>query len=259
AGVICGCHIHVGVESRERAVQVSNHLRPWLPTLLALTANSPIAGGVDTGYASWRHLRSGRWPSAGPPPFFDTVADYDAAVAEMLETGVILDPAMVYWDVRVSEQLPTVEIRISDVPATIAETLTLATLVHALVITALRAITGGHPAPALDQERLRWACWRAARDGLTGHGLDPATGTLLPAVRLLDRLLAHTKPVLLELGEYQQVTTAVAGVLAHGNGAVRQRRILTDHGGLAAVSADCVRRTLDGCRPAPHRGTRWTR
>ncbi|MDP0995745.1 glutamate-cysteine ligase family protein, partial [Klebsiella pneumoniae] len=80
-----------GVEDRERSVQIINHLRPWLPTLLALTANSPISAGRDTGYASWRYVLFGRWPSSGPPPFFESVGHYEDAVAAMLETGVILD------------------------------------------------------------------------------------------------------------------------------------------------------------------------
>lgn len=251
-GVICGCHVHVGVSDREQAVQVSNHLRPWLPTLLALTANSPIAGGIDTGYASWRHIRFGRWPSAGPPPHFDTAADYDAAVTVMVETGVIVDPGMVYWDVRASEHLPTIEVRISDVPATIKETATFATVVHALVITALGAIDRGDPPPGAAQEMLRWACWRAARDGLAGHGLDLATARLVPMIALLDQLLAHAKPALTDLGEYQQVTAAVAEVLAHGNGAIRQRSVLARRGRLADVIADCACRTIEGCIPEPH-------
>ncbi|WP_368680655.1 glutamate--cysteine ligase (plasmid) [Rhodococcus opacus] len=254
AGLICGAHVHVGVTDREQAVQVSNHLRPWLPTLLALTANSPIAGGIDTGYASWRHIRAGRWPSAGPPPYFRSADEYDAATAAMLDAGIVLDPGMIYWDVRPSDRLPTIEIRISDVPATIAETVTLTTLAHALVITAADAIGRGEPAPVVGQEMLRWACWRAAHDGLAGHGLDLNTSTLVPAVRLIDQLLAHARPVLTELGEYDQVTTSVAAVLAYGNGAVRQRQVLARRGRLADVIADSARRTFEGCIPEP-RGT----
>lgn len=96
AGVICDCHVHVGVADHEQAVQVNNHLRPWLPTLLALTANSPIAAGSDTGYASWRYILFSHWPSAGPPPYLDSATDYDAAVAAMRESGAILDADMVY-------------------------------------------------------------------------------------------------------------------------------------------------------------------
>ncbi|MEU2003784.1 glutamate--cysteine ligase [Rhodococcus sp. NPDC019627] len=250
-GVMCGCHVHVGIEDREQAVQVSNHLRPWLPALLALTANSPIAGGLDTGYASWRYVLFGRWPSAGPPPYFQSAQHYDDAVQLMLETGAILDTGMVYWDVRVSNHLPTVEIRISDVPATIKETMTLTTLVHALVMTAIRAIHRGESAPAIDQQVLRGACWLAARDGLAGYGLDPVTAHRMPAHRLVYQLLAHVKPALAELGEYWQVNTSLASVLDQGNGAIRQRQTLAHRGSVAEVISECARRTFEGCLPEP--------
>ncbi len=115
---------------RATAVQVSNHLRPWLPSLLALSANSPIHRGVDTGYASWRSILWSHWPSAGPPPYFSSLEEYDRTVAAMLECGSILDKAMVYWDVRPSTNFPTVEVRVSDVPATVDETVLMATVVR---------------------------------------------------------------------------------------------------------------------------------
>ena len=68
---VCGCHVHIEVPDRQAAVQVSNHLRPWMPTLLALTANSPIYLGRDTGFASWRSVMWSRWPCSGPPPYFE--------------------------------------------------------------------------------------------------------------------------------------------------------------------------------------------
>ena len=155
--------------------------------------------------------------------------------------------------------LPTVEIRISDVPATIAETMLLTTLVHALVITAADAIERGIPAPTISQEVaptisqevLRGACWRAARDGLNGQGFDLTTMHLIPAHRLVHQLLAHVKAALVELGEYGQVTTSVAAVLDHGNGAIRQRRTLARRGNVAEVIAECARRTFEGCIPEP--------
>ncbi|OYD70171.1 glutamate--cysteine ligase 2 [Rhodococcus sp. OK302] len=248
-GVMCGCHVHVGVEDREQAVQVINHLRPWLPTLLALTANSPISAGVDTGYASWRYILFGRWPSSGPPPYFESPHDYDAAVATMLETAVILDPHMVYWYVRISDHLPTIEIRISDVPATVEETMTFAALVHALVTTAMKAISRGESAPIVDQAVLHAACWRAARDGLSGCGLDVNRKRLVPAHHLVRRLLAHTASTLAELGELEQVTTSLASVLDHGNGAIVQRRTLACRGKVADVIDESAQRTFEGCDP----------
>jgi len=246
--VICGCHVHVCVPDRETAVQVSNHLRPWLPALLALTANSPIIANVDTGYASWRRILWARWPSAGPPPYFRSARHYDALVATMLDCGSILDPAMVYWDVRLSAHLPTIEIRISDVPATVHETVLLAVLVRALVTTALSALGRGDLARPVGDDLLRAACWRAAHDGLTGHGIDTAAQNLIPVARLLGLLLAHVRTALEGTGDYACTRAAVARVLDHGNGAVNQRRALCT-GTVADVVRTVADRTTDICPP----------
>ncbi|MBX6383651.1 MAG: YbdK family carboxylate-amine ligase, partial [Microbispora sp.] len=144
---VCGCHIHVGIGDREGAVRVSNHLRPWLPVLQALAANSPIADGRDTGYASWRALMMGRWPSAAPPPFFRSAEHYESLVAGMLAGGTILDRGMIYWLVRPSDHVPTLEIRAADVCPTAGETTMLAGLVRGLAETALREVGGGPPPP----------------------------------------------------------------------------------------------------------------
>jgi NAD(P)-dependent dehydrogenase (short-subunit alcohol dehydrogenase family) len=85
---LCGCHVHVGVPDPETAVQVCNHLRPWLPTLQAMTANSPFSYGRDTGYASWRSVLWSRWPSTGPTPYLRDLADYRRTVERMIATGV---------------------------------------------------------------------------------------------------------------------------------------------------------------------------
>lgn len=164
----------------------------------------------------------------------------------LCESGSILDTAMVYWDVRLSAHLPTVEIRISDVPATVGETVLLATLIRALVTTALGAVAVGRPADPIGRDQLRAACWRAARDGLAGSGLDPGTRRLVPATQLVGQLLIHVRPCLEESGDYEHTRTAVAAVLAAGNGAVRQRRALRT-GGLTGVTEMAARWTTEGC------------
>jgi carboxylate-amine ligase len=78
---ICGCHVHVAVPDREVAVHVCNRLRPWLPKLLALSANSAIYRNADTGYASWRSILWARWPSSGPPPHLASAAEFVAEAA----------------------------------------------------------------------------------------------------------------------------------------------------------------------------------
>ena len=146
---ICGAHVHVAVPTREAAIQVSNRMRPWLPLLLALTANSAVYRNTDTGYASWRSVLWARWPSAGPPPRFDSADEYDAVVQMLHHAGAILDDGMVYWDVRPSANFPTIEVRVADVPASVSETVLLAVLIRAAVMTALDEERRGEPAPPL--------------------------------------------------------------------------------------------------------------
>ncbi|MBB6570384.1 glutamate--cysteine ligase [Kribbella sandramycini] len=217
---VCGCHVHVDVPDQEAAIRVSNHLRPWLPALLALTANSPVYLEQDTGFASWRWVLWSRWPSAGPPPYLESAEHYDALVAMHLAAGTILDERMIYWDVRPSSHLPTVEVRISDVPLTVDETVLLATLCRALVMTAL----DGDHGPKLEPEILHAAYWLAARDGLTGTALDVPTGETLPVRELLAKLLQHITPALQQLGDEDLVTEGIERLLADGNGAMRQQR-----------------------------------
>lgn len=136
---ICGCHVHVAVPDRDAAIRVGNRLRPWLPLLLAVTANSAVYRNTDTGYASWRSILWQRWPTAGPPPHFESVAEFDAVVQMLQVSGAMLDDGMVYWDVRPSANFPTIEVRVADVPATVAETVLFAALVRGCVMTALEA------------------------------------------------------------------------------------------------------------------------
>src|SRR5271157_5265 len=93
----CGCHVHVGVPSREAGVQVLARLRPWLAPLLAVSANSPIAGGHDTGWASWRSVIQARWPTATPPAAWPDAAAYDTAVRRLIGHGAALDERSVYF------------------------------------------------------------------------------------------------------------------------------------------------------------------
>ncbi|MCX5045099.1 glutamate--cysteine ligase [Aldersonia sp. NBC_00410] len=239
---ISGCHVHVAVPDREAAVQVSNHLRPALPILLALTANSAVYRAADSGFASWRHILWSRWPAAGPPPHLHSAAHYDAHKQMLLDTGLLLDDGMLYWDVRASENFPTVEVRVSDVPATVDETVTYATIVRALVLTALRELEAGRTANEVADAQLNAALWLAARDGLSGNGIDPATGAARPATDLLDTLLERIRPALEDLGEYDKTVMDLRERKANGNGAIRQRRAFLD-GGIDAVLTESARLT----------------
>ncbi|MGE2814759.1 glutamate--cysteine ligase [Mycobacterium heidelbergense] len=222
---ICGCHVHVEVPDRATAIHVSNWLRPWLPSLLALSANSALYRNADSGYASWRSVLWRRWPVAGPPPFFPAPEDYDRTVDMLIDSGVILDRKMIYWDVRASENFPTIEVRVADVPATVAETVLLATLIRAAVMTAVHARGRGDDVGRLQPAALRAAYWKAAHDGLSGQALDLVGGRgAVPAREQLHSLVQRLRPALEALGEYDHVTAELDRIAAQGNGAMRQLR-----------------------------------
>ncbi|MFD7658690.1 glutamate--cysteine ligase [Actinosynnema sp. NPDC059797] len=214
----CGCHVHVGVPDRDTAVHVVNHLRPWLPTLLALGGNSPFLAGRDTGYASWRMLEQAKFPGSGVTPYFKTAAEHDAAVDRLVDCGVLVDPAQTFWLARPSPRYPTVEVRVADTAATAAHAVLQAGLTGALVRTALAS---GAPPPELDDQVLAAAVWSAARHGLGGPGVDPVAGRRVPALELVDALVAHVSD---ELGDDRDVVLPLLReVRDGGTGARRQR------------------------------------
>lgn len=249
----CGCHIHVEIPDRETAVEVCNFLRPWLPTLLALTSNSAVHDGVDTGHASWRSTVWGRWPTAGPPPYLHSVAHYDDVVASMLETGVIMDEACLYWDVRPSTHQPTVEVRVGDVPAVADEATLSAALVRGLVVTAMWAIERGDCAPGPAAHHLDAGYHCARIHGLDGMGVDPTTGRCEPATTLVHHLVRYVKPALTYAGDLRYVETALERLIHLGNGAQRQRQIFAGTGDAASVSTLAARATTSDWRaPLTH-------
>jgi glutamate---cysteine ligase / carboxylate-amine ligase len=243
---ICGCHVHVAVPDREAAVRVSNRLRPWLPLLLAVTANSAIYRNTDTGYASWRSVLWQRWPSAGPPPHFESADEYDAVVRMLQDSGAMLDKGMVYWDVRPSSDFPTIEVRVADVPATVAETVLLAALIRGCVMTALDADRRGETLAPLSPYALRAAYWKAARDGLDGHAIDlTESHAASPTVDLLNGLVGQIRPALEAAGDYDLVRSELARVSEQGNGAMRQRRAWQRSHDIADVLAEASTATLE--------------
>ncbi|WP_078630163.1 glutamate--cysteine ligase [Streptomyces roseochromogenus] len=219
----CACHIHVGLPDPRDAVYASNHLRPWLPTLIAFSANSPFRDGQDTGYASWRTTTWGRWPVAGPPPYFESPAHFNDLVDTLLNTEALIDRGGLYWDIRPSHHLPTLEVRVADAALTPDDTLMLAAVVRALTATALSFVQAGEPAPRPAPEVLRAACWRAARDGLVGTGIDPLTGHLVAQTTLVERLLHTIAPALRQHDDLDRVRKQWQRLRGEGTGADRQR------------------------------------
>ncbi|MGW2402703.1 carboxylate-amine ligase [Kitasatospora sp. NPDC001664] len=224
-GAVCGCHIHLGVRDRAEALQLSAHLRPWLPALQALAANSPVWQGKDTGHASWRARCWAEWPTVGPAPVLDAAA-YEALADSLVSSRLLLDRRMIYWYARPSEHVPTLEVRIADVSADADTTVLLAGLVRGLVARLRRDVREGRQAPVVSDALLRAAHGCAARAGLSGQGLDPLSGRPASLRHLLDRLVDHARPGLTAAGDLDAVTALLKRTLRAGTGADRQRAAL---------------------------------
>nr|WTA64706.1 glutamate--cysteine ligase [Micromonospora sp. NBC_00855] len=243
---VCGCHVHVGLPDRELAVQVCNHLRVWLPVVQAITTNSPLHDGYDTGHASWRSMQLERWPSIGPTPYFDSAADYDRTVDQLIAAGIMLDAAMVYWYARPSPTYPTVEVRVGDVCTEVDDAVLVAALVRSLVATLVDDVRAGVSAPDVRDCLVAAAHWRAAHDGLDGELIDLRAGGTRPAWALVDELMAVIAPALLRHGDLGYVLAQLARLRRDGTGATRQRQVLDRAGDLRAVLDDLVVRTAAG-------------
>jgi glutamate---cysteine ligase / carboxylate-amine ligase len=239
----CGQHIHVSVASRAEGVAVLDRIRIWLPVLLALSANSPYWQEQDTGYASFRSVLWGRWPSAGPTELFGTEAGYDAAVRSQLATGAALDDGMIYFDARLSARFPTVEIRVADVCTDLRDAVLLAGLARALVDEADRQASDGEPPVPAGIPLLRAASWRAARWGIGGDLVHPLTGRLEPAWQVIGELVERITPQLRRNGDLAEVTAGLHRIRQAGTGADRQRAAYAEGGDLDAVVADALRRS----------------
>lgn len=237
---VSALHTHIHLPDRELAVLVGNHLRPWLPLLLALSANSPFHQGHDTGYADWRAVIRSRFPCLGPPPYADSLRHHEELAIAVAESEAMLDASIPFWDIRPNPRLPTLEIRSMDVTADIEDAVALAVLIRALVTTSTARVLGGDPGPRPPSEVLRAAYWRAARDGWSGSGVDALTGSILPARVQAERLRDHVGPALEEHGDTDLVNAFLRRLATRGGGAERQRASAARHGGLAGVVDDLV-------------------
>ena len=239
----CGCHVHVSVESDEEGIAAIDRIRVWLPVILAVSANSPFYDGRDTGYASYRSQLWMRWPSAGPTDTFGTPDAYHELVRSMVESGVLLDDGMIYFDARLSRRYPTVEIRVADVCVDLEDTLFIAALCRALIETAAAEAARGDPVPQLPTSLLRLAGGRAGHDGVGGVLVDPMSRRPRPWIDVMRDLVNHVHDSLEEFGDVERVEVGIDRLTRVGTGATGQRRTFAKTGQLLDVVVEAVRRT----------------
>lgn len=239
-------HVHVGVRGADRAVQVCDRLRPVLPILLAISANSPCLDGRDSGLHSARtQIFTKSFPRCGVPDEFGGWHEFASYVQFLKDTRSIVEFTQVWWSIRPHFAFGTVELRICDAQATAAESEALAGLSVACIAQAARDIDDGVPYESLPRRLIEENVWRAVRYGLDGELLDLEARRPYPAAEAIERLLRWTAPVRSELGVEPQFPEL--------NGAQRQRRMLAAGAGPREVYESMVAQTRETYAGVPLR------
>jgi carboxylate-amine ligase len=176
------------------------------------------------------------------PEYLGSVERFHEVVAGLVESGLVADGSHLYWDVRPSYHLPTLEFRLADVCTDVDDAVLHAALVGSLVrVLAARAEADRLPVPQPRPELLRAARWRAARHGIAGKLFDPVLGTLVEGREAVRRLLAELEDDLEDRGDRELIGELVQRLFARGTSASRQRSIWLRTGDRRAVAAEIVR------------------
>ena len=239
---IFGLHVHVGVDDRQRAIEIMNEARYFLPHLLALSTNSPFWMGRQTGLHSYRCVIWNRFPRTGIPESFGSWDEFENLVDAMVRTGCIDDGKRIWWDIRPHPYFSTLEFRICDMQTTPEETLALAALMQAIVAKLYRLRERNLGFRQYHRALLMENRWRAMRHGLDGTLIDFGKEREVPVADLVDELLAFVDEVVDDLGSRQYVDYART-MIAEGNGSQRQLATFARTNDLRAVVQQIVDET----------------
>ncbi|TNF63439.1 MAG: carboxylate-amine ligase [Rhodobacteraceae bacterium] len=222
--LICGMHVHVGLQDKALRTDLMPQLSYFLPHLLALSTSSPFWQGDDTGLASYRLTVFDNLPRTGLPPQFGSWAEYERTTGTLIELGIIEDTTKIWWDLRPSHRFPTLETRIMDVSPRLEHALSLAAAVQAITRMLCR----------LRAQNLRWReydrfliaenRWRAQRYGITEGLIDFGEGRIRALPDLVNELIGMLAEDAEALGSMSEIA-GLKDILDQGTSATRQRRI----------------------------------
>jgi glutamate---cysteine ligase / carboxylate-amine ligase len=235
-------HVHIGVRHPQQAIELFNRMRAHLPTLLALSGNSPYWQGRDAGFASTRTVLFDAFPRTGMPRRYPSYDGWVEAVDLQIRAGALPEATFLWWDVRPQPRLGTVEVRIMDAQTRLEDTAALVALVQSIARLELEEGYVAERILAAD-EVLAENRFLAARDGMAARLIDVTQESLRPIAEILEDVLQAAAPHAAALG----CEDALAGVpaLAADPGATRQRRSEADEAGLARTVASLADQFLD--------------
>ncbi len=190
--LICGMHVHVGIEDDELRIDIMNQVSYFLPHLLALSTSSPFWRGEDSGLKCYRLSVFDELPRTGLPSRFDSYGEYKRHVDVLVDGGIFEDASMIWWDVRPSAKFPTLEMRITDVCTRLTDAMAIAALYQCIVRMLYRFRRENQRWREYDNMLIDENRWRAKRYGIDGGLIDFGKGKLVPCADLLEELIAMT-------------------------------------------------------------------
>ncbi len=219
--LICGMHVHVGIDDDELRIDLMNQASYFLPHMLALSTSSPFWRGENTGLKSYRLSVFNELPRTGLPERFDSFAEYQRHIDILTNAGTIKDASMMWWDIRPSANFPTLEMRISDVCTYMEDTLSIAALYQCVIRMLYRLRRNNqrwrkYAAMLINENR-----WRAQRYGLDEGLLDFGRGEIVPCADLIGELMDMVGEDASALGCEDEIHR-IGQILKEGTSAHRQ-------------------------------------
>lgn len=222
--LICGMHVHVGIDDEDLRIDVMNQVSYFLPHLLALSGSSPFWHGQDTGLKSYRPAVFRALPRTGMPDAFSSWSDYARHVNVLVETGVIEDASKLWWDIRPSTRYPTLEMRSSDICTRYEDGITIAAVYQALVATMHEYRMSNQKWRIYSRMLISENSWRAQRYGVEEGLIDFGRSELIAMPQLMDELIDLVGVQADALGSTGYVAR-VKDIVASGTSADRQRGV----------------------------------
>jgi carboxylate-amine ligase len=251
--VICGMHVHVGIEDPHVRLDLMNQVRYMLPHLLALSASSPFWDGVNTGLLAYRLVIFQNLPRTGIAPEFVSWGEYERYIEILVDAGLIEDASKIWWDIRPSSKYPTLEMRVSDVCTRLDDAMTIAALYQCLLSFLYRLKRNNQKwriyAPTIIEENM----WRAQRYGTDGTLVDFGKRQLIPMSDLIEEIIEVIAQDAIELDVRDQVrharTIVEQGTSAHRQISTYEKALASgasEHEALQAVVDELIVDTLYG-------------
>jgi carboxylate-amine ligase len=232
--VTFGLHVHVAVESGDKAILIGQRIQRYLPILLAMSANSPFWHGRATGHHAHRVEVLEGFPTGGMMPPLESWAEFEDLLARMQAAGFVESHREIWWDVRPSADNGTIEVRICDMPADLPDLLGLTGIIQCLVQSLSEEIDAGSPGPEPHPLMVRQNRWRACRFGLDAELVDPITMEAQPARGAAEALIRRLEAISIRLGCRRQLGHALQ-MTVRPTGSERQLLLYEEIGDLSEV------------------------